>query len=133
MRQVAVFVLTVLAIASCRTVEPPTQTCAFKADTLTKGTDGTPVRDDLLDSTRAYTYQYEVVNMDSLLLSLCSEGFVITDAYNVETYLCDDARGPRPVVVLKQTDDRILQHGFWKGSNGRLACAWKIAHYEPTN
>jgi hypothetical protein len=120
-----------LVLSSCRTTEPPLSSCAFKADTLVKGPDGAPILDDQLDSSRSYTYQQEVVSMDSLLVSLCKQGFDIADAYYVDGYLCADARGPRPVVVLKKTDDRMLQQGFWKGSIGRLACAAKIAHYQP--
>jgi hypothetical protein len=131
--RIALVLLATLVIASCRTIEPPTQNCTFKVDTLTKSPEGAAMHDGQLDSTRTYTYQIEVVKMDSLLASLCSQGFAIADAYYVNGYLCADARGPRPVVVLKKTDDRMLQQGFWKGSGGRLACAWKIAHYQPAN
>lgn len=127
----ALLLVVVLGASACRTTEPPLTTCTFKTDTLAKGPEGAALLDQDLDSARSYTFQYEVVNMDSLLASLCGQGFAITDGYYINGYLCLDARGPRPVVVLKNADDRMLKQGFWKGSGGRMACAWKIVHYQP--
>lgn len=122
-----------IVLFGCKTVEPPISTCTFKCDTITRGPEDGGILDDQLDSARTYTYQTEQVNMDSLLASLCKQGFEIADAYSVKVYFCSDSRGPRPVVVLKKTDDRMVQQGFWKGSNGRLACGGQIAHYSPKN
>ena len=85
------------------------------------------------DSARAYTYNTYTVNFDSLLQSLCSNGFLITEAWNSapNSYLCMDALGPRPVLVLTVSDSTLLKYGFTSGNSGRLGCSTSLYYYKP--
>ncbi len=85
------------------------------------------------DSARAYTYSTYNVNFDSLLQSLCNIGFHISEAWNSapNSYLCLDAIGPRPVIVLASSDSTILNYGFTYGNHGRLACSTSLYYYKP--
>ena len=107
---------------------PVSPGCRFAVDSLPRTS---AIVDADLDSTRSYTFVTQQVNMDSLLLRLCSDGLPIEKALFAATYLCKDARGPRPVVVLSQPDTLILTRGFTQGANGHLGCAGTELLYHP--
>ena len=85
------------------------------------------------DSARAYTYNTYTVNFDSLLQSLYNNGFHIAEAWNSapNSYLCMDAIGPRPVLVLTVSDSTLLKYGFTSGNSGRLGCSTSLYYYKP--
>jgi hypothetical protein len=83
------------------------------------------------DSPETYTYKTQNVSMDSLLTSLCFQGFQIAEGWYSIRYLCKDLRGPRPVIILQKQDPTILQYGFEQGNTGRLACSDSVFHYVP--
>src|ERR1035437_8555165 len=117
-------------IAGCRisTTEgggglpPPSSACRFAADTI-GNMRNIPISDENLDSSRSYTYFTNAVRMDSLLPALCAAGLRVDSAFFVTQYLCMDARGPRPVVVLRSRDPSMLNRGCSAGATGRLSCA----------
>ena len=85
------------------------------------------------DSAKAYTYNTYNVNFDSLLQSLCNNGFHISEAWisAPNSYRCLDAIGPRPVIVLASSDSTILNYGFTSGNSGRLGCSTSLYYYKP--
>ena len=119
------------AITGCTGLPPSSQQCEFTHDTLNNRTVGLVISDDMLDSMRSYTYLTQNVRMDSLLPALCRAGVQIESAYYSIVYLCADARGPLPVVVLRNPDTTMMARGFTQGANGRLACGGWVLHYAP--
>lgn len=129
--------LLALAVAGCHFntgcggLPFPSTACRFAADTIENRGKQATISDDKLDSTRSYTYYTQAVSMDSLLPALCDAGMRIDTAYYVTQYLCDDARGPLPVVVLSAPNPSMLNRGFTAGATGRLACASQLVLYTP--
>ena len=132
-----IFLLLLLSlIASCANTVGTTNSapCTFVSDTLRRDSVQLGALEDALDSTKAYVYVTQNVRMDSLLPALCKASVQIQTAYLVTSYLCKDAIGPRPVVVLNGRDDRLLTQGFHHhgdGLGGRFGCADAIARFTP--
>jgi hypothetical protein len=84
------------------------------------------------DTNVAYEYFTNDVPMDSLLVALCNNGFAIKEGWITPpvVYLCKDARGPRPVVVLDSADVRMRALGFTRGL-GRFFCGTEVIRYTP--
>lgn len=85
------------------------------------------------DTPEAYSYHTNAVAMDSLLSALCNKGISISEAWYCpnDAYLCKDAIGPRPVVILTGADTSMLSRGFVQGNHGRLACGDTLYRYRP--
>ena len=116
--------------------------CLFDTQTLSSVTKdsgqvvSTLINDAQLDSSRSFTYQVQPetpADMDTLMTGLCQAGFNVMEGIYVTAYFCKDSRGPRPVVVLTNSDSRIFsfREGFTQGATGRLSCAGSEIKYTP--
>jgi len=136
-------VIACMVLASCQSSTttynggtPPT-TCIFHRDTLIEdfSDSGKSFLFLIPESDSAATYSAIAANtsIDSLVPSLCAQGFGIKTAYYDLNYFCKDMMGPRVVVVLTAPNSAILRQNFSPGNQGRFTCATQILRYRPGN
>jgi hypothetical protein len=126
--------LVAISFAACSVTDsaviPEKPTCKFQS--VRMHTDTLKASALPSDTNVAYEYSTNDVPMDSLLVALCNNGFAIKEGWITPpvVYLCKDARGPRPVVVLDSPDVRMQALGFTRGL-GRFLCGTEVIRYTP--
>lgn len=112
------------------------QSCKFRSAPLVRpDSGGFASVESILDTSRSYVYETQQVGFDSLLTALCDGGFAVQAGYYVTEYLCKDAIGPRPIVVLVKANAMMLNTGFHQlgtGLGGRFGCAQGLDRYTPS-
>ena len=131
MKRIILLAISIIWIAGCSTERTVGNDfmCVYRETTLQR--DSATWANLPGDSPATYSYNTNAIRMDSLLTKLCEKGISIKEAWYCpnDAYMCKDAIGPRPVVILTASDSSMLSRGFVQGNNGRLACGMRLEKY----